>query len=169
MENNFLHLLINISEFPSLSVCLCPSLYTSSFSVCVCDSPSRLTHALSHTAWGYIQTTMAEWTRGDGLLTDRVQAVCVTLGGYPLISATALGNLLLLMVCLFLCLCELGFVCLLFLPWTDGIPRSPREKLEACQTGKDKLDQQPTTRVNVFYGDEKPKGPHCLVCITVDS
>lgn len=37
--------------------------------------------AQTHTAWGYLQTTMVERTRGDGLLTDRVQPVYVTPGG----------------------------------------------------------------------------------------
>lgn len=96
----FLNLPIITSWFPSLSALLCMSL----FYTCSCYA-SRITntqtHTNAHTARGCIQTTMVERTRGDGLLTDRVQAVCVTLGGQPVISATALGNLLLFSVCVF--------------------------------------------------------------------
>lgn len=71
-----------------VSIALCLTVYVSLlYLLMLClqnhkhtDTHKR-THALTHTARGCIQTTMVERTRGDGLLTDRVQAVCVTLGG----------------------------------------------------------------------------------------
>ncbi len=173
LENYFLNLLINISGFLSLclpvSVSLSVSVSRSLSFIPVHSMPPesqthRHTHVLTHTARGYIQTTMVERTRGDGLWTDRVEAVHVTLGGYPVFSATALGNLRLLTVCVGVYV-YIRISVFVFLLRTEGIPRSLREWLGGCLTGEDKPDQQPTAWRQF---NNMPDRTHCLLCIKVD-
>lgn len=76
----FLNLLINNSVFLSLFVSRCACLSPSLGFIPVHSMPPK-SQTQIHTARGYLQTTMVERTRGDGLLTIRVQAVHVTPGG----------------------------------------------------------------------------------------